>query len=281
MARFDWYQATVPVHPREVLDGLSESFADSFTWEDMRKAPQGYGFGRRLLDADGQVLQVWWGGCQEHPHVRASGDTSPAVAEVLRTRWPVHRVSRVDVCEDFAEPGAYDRIQELAKSVAEEDHIKVGTFGDHLVTMKGRTMTLGSRQSPTYMRLYDKAEELRQKFRGQADRLAGIPPELARLEFEIKPNGPDAKARVATAEPLALMGSSTWSRKLMHLVAGLDLEPFEAGKPYRQADDDRAWAFMMAQYGGMLGRRLADQGPCGLGRQIQDALAERIARRGR
>ncbi|HLP31320.1 MAG TPA: hypothetical protein VK150_08155, partial [Geothrix sp.] len=229
-------------------------------WQNMRKAPHGYGFGSTLSDAGGPILRVWWGGSHELPHVVASGEKAPAVADLLRSEWPGHRVSRVDVCEDYAEPGSYDRLQELALSVARDTGVKVGTAGDHLLTKEGRTLYLGAPTSHTRLRLYDKAAELRGQFHAQPDKLADIPAELARFEVQVRPQTPQAKAAAATADPVSLMGSAAWMRRLMLLVAGLELEPFHAGKVWRQADDDRAYAALLAQYGGLLQRICTDLG---------------------
>jgi hypothetical protein len=275
MARFDWYQATVPAEVGPLRAALEGAALGSHRWESMPKAPQGYRFGDVLHDDCGRVAAVWWGGSHDRPHVVASSDAAVPVSQVLRSTWPEHYVTRADPCMDFAEPGAYERLQGLALDVARERGIKVGTAGDHLVTMKGRTCYLGSPSSHTRLRIYDKAEELRQKFADQPQRLASIPAELARFELQVRPQTRQAKLAAATADPVALMGSAAWSRELLKRVAHLDLPPFEAGKPWRQADDDRAYAALLAQYGGLLGRIVRDLGSweC-LGLQLGQDLAE-------
>lgn len=275
MARFDWYQATVKAEPeavREVLSGLVETGG---WWEPAKKAPHGYYFGERLNDAHGLVAQIWWGGAHEHPHAVITGETAQAAAELLRAHLPDHRVSRADACIDYAEPGSYDRLQALALGVAKDRGIQVGTAGDHLVTMKGRTCYLGARTSHTRLRVYDKAEELRQKFAGQPSKLAGVPEELARLECQVRPQTSEAKQIASIVDPLTLMGSAAWMRELMRLVSGLELVPFVAGKVWRQSDDDRAYAALLAQYGGLLRRIAEAQGWEALGLQLRDDLAER------
>lgn len=282
MARFDWYQATVPASVADLQAALS-GVADGGAWSALAKPRQGYGAGMRLDDAGGRVCELWWGGMQEHPHVVATGETTPGVADVLRADFPVHRVSRADVCIDYAEPGAYDRLQDLALGVAGERGIKVGTAGDHLLTRQGRTAYFGSTKSHTMLRLYDKAAELRAKFQHDPARLLEVPAELARLECQVRPQTPQAKAAAAVAAPLALMGSAAWMRALMGMVAGIELEPFQAGRVWRQADDARAYAALLAQYGGLLQRLQDDLGSweC-LGLQMRDDLAERarLKRRG-
>jgi hypothetical protein len=191
-------------------------------------------------------------------------------------------VSRADVCEDYAEPGAYDRLQDLALGVAKDLQIKVGTAGDHLLTKEGRTLYLGAVSSHTRMRLYDKAEELRAKLAHDPLRLASVPAELARLEFQVRPKTPAAKLGASVAEPFALMGSASWSRELVRRATGLELAPFQAGQVWRRSDDERAYRACLAQYGGMLRRRMEEHGAwTALGAQIGDDLAELEASRSR
>jgi hypothetical protein len=277
VARFDWYQATVRAHPQVVIDCL-RGLSASAVQEDCQKVPHGYGAGVRLLDADGLVAQVWWGGTHTHPHAVLTGEMAAPGAELLRTHLADHSVTRADVCIDYAEPGAYDRLQGIALSVARERGVKVGTAGDHLVTMKGRTCYLGAPSSHTRLRLYDKAEELRQKFQNDLHRLLKVPDELARLECQVRPQTPQAKHAAATVEPMALMGSAAWMRELMRQVSGTELQPFLAGQVWRQADDDRAYAAVLAQYGGMFKRLASDLGGWDvLGLQLRDDLAQREA----
>lgn len=284
MARFDWYQATVRAEVGDIRACLFGLAADGGAWEPMQRVPHGYAFGDQLQAADGVLARLWWGGVHAHPHVVVSGEAAQSASELLRAELPDHSVSRADACIDYAEAGAYDRLQGLALGVARERRVRVGTAGDHLVTLRGRTLYLGAASSHTRLRLYDKAEELRQKFAKDPARLASVPDELARLECQVRPQTPHAKAEAARVDPVALMGSAAWMRDLMRQVADLDLHPFEAGRPWRQSDDDRAYSALLAQYGGLLKRVCGDLGSWDMvGRQIGFDLAEReaVANRGR
>lgn len=277
--RFDWYQATVEAELKPLFLDLEQACEGPAAWEPMQRAPHGYKFGQRLNDGDGQVCMVWWGGVHERPHVVSSGESAQFVAEVLRGHYAdSHRVSRADACVDYSEAGAYDRLQGIALGVAEECRVKVGTAGDHLLTKEGRTLYLGAPTSHTRLRLYDKAAELRQKFKGSM-RALDVPAELTRLECQVRPQTPAAKAAAAKVSPVELMGSCAWMRELMRRVSGLELAPFEAGRPWRQSDDDRAYAALLAQYGGLLTRMSVDLGSFDMvGRQIGHDLAEKAAR---
>lgn len=275
MARFDWYQATVRAEVPAVLGCLRQLGQE---WVHLRKAPHGYAFGDELHDADGVVARVWWGGVHAYPHAVISGEAAQAASELLRSELPDHAVSRADVCIDYAEAGAYDRLQGIAVGVARDRKVKVGTAGDHLVTLQGRTLYLGATSSHTRLRLYDKAAELRQQYARDPVRLAEVPGELARLECQVRPQTGEAKRQAAQAEPMVLMGAAAWMRELMRQVAGLELHPFEAGKPWRQSDHERARAAILAQYGGWLREELRQLGSweC-VGLQLGHDLAERDA----
>lgn len=276
MARFDYYQGTVKAPPAEVMEAMA-SLAPGGAWEHIKRPPQGYNVGQRLVDADGLVGTLWWGGVHGHPHALFSGETSPAGADLLRGRFAGrHTVARADVCIDYDEPGAYDRLQDSALLVAKDRNVKVGTAGDHLLTKEGRTVYLGAPSSHTRLRIYDKAAELRGQYANNLVKLLEVPDHLARLEVQVRPQTPVAKAAAALADPVSLMGSAAWTRELMRQVAGLELEPFNAGRMWRQSDDDRAYTALLAQYGGMLQRRQLLHGSwdC-LGLQLGQDLAER------
>jgi hypothetical protein len=275
VARFDWYQATVQAEVVDLKACLAD-LAPAGHWEHMNRAPHGYGFGDKLVDADGAACMVWWGGTHAHPHAVISGELAQPGSELLRAELPGHSVTRADACIDYAESGAYDRLQDLALTVAKDRGIRVGTAGDHLLTFKGRTCYLGAPTSHTRLRLYDKAAELRDKFAADPVRLSGVPEHLARLECQVRPQTSVAKVAAASVDPLTLMGSAAWMRELMRLVAGVELEPFEAGKVWRQSDDARAWAAVLAQYGGLFRRAQLELGSwqC-VGLQIGSDLAER------
>jgi len=142
--------------------------------------------------------------------------------------------------------------------------------------MEGRTLYLGAPTSHTRLRIYDKGAQLRAQFAKDPAKLATVPDHLARFEAQVRPQTASGRYNASKAEPMALMGSAKWLRKLMGIVAGLDIEPFQAGKPWRQSDDDRAYAALLSQYGGLLSRICGDLGSWDMvGRQIGDDLVTR------
>ena len=275
MAAFDWYQATVREDVNTVIEALW-GLSERATLEHGR-GMHGYGQSSRLEAADGLVAQIWHGGSHAYPHVVLTGEHAQPGAELIRARFPEHTVSRVDAREDFADAGAFDRIQAVLLDTARQHRVKVDTRGDHLLTMEGRTVYLGASSSACRLRLYDKAAELRGKLAANPALLAEVPEHLTRLEAQVRPQTQEAKRDFASIEPMAVMGSSAWLRRVWLHVAGLELEPVQVEKPWRQADDDRAYDYMLAHYGGVIGRRIAEQGAACFGLQLQHDLAEREA----
>jgi hypothetical protein len=188
----------------------------------------------------------------------------------------LHEVTRLDAREDFGDADAFDRMLPALLSAAERHRVRVDTRGDHLLRKEARTVYLGAPSSAVRLRQYDKAAELRSKFAADPVRLAAVPESLTRLEAQVRPQTHEGRKHFATIEPLAVMGSSAWLRDVWQAVAGMDLEPIQVGKAWRQSDDDRAYAYMLAQYGGCLSRLKADLGSwtC-VGEQIGHDLAER------
>jgi hypothetical protein len=267
MASFDWYQATIP-HPvddvLEVLHGLSEGL----------KLSHGrglHGFASTTIlgnEEEGPVAKVWHGGTHAYPHAVITGEWAQPGAELIRVSFPSHTVSRLDVREDYTDEGAFDRIQPHLLTAAKAHRVKVGTAGDHLLTMKARTTYLGSPSSSIRMRLYDKREEVLSKLPpGGVERVVawgkvseGFPDHWTRLEAQIRPHTKESRASFASIEPVDALGSSAWMREVWKAVAGLELQPVQVGRGYRVSDDERAYRYMLAQYGGVLGRLCRELG---------------------
>jgi hypothetical protein len=278
VARFDWYQATVPVPLGDLVERLFD--LDTGVKITHAKGHQGYAHTAVLVGESGTVARVMHGGTHTHPHAMLSGEMAQPGAELIRFAFPDHSVTRADACEDFGDEGAFDRIQPHLLDVARAHRVKVGTAGDHLLTMDGRTVYLGAPTSAVRLRLYDKAAEMRSRLAADPVRLGAVPQHLTRLEAQVRPQTRESRRQFATIEPMEVMGSSAWLRALWSLVAGLELNPVQVGKGYRQSDDQRAYSYLLAQYGGLLQRMAADLGDWAcVGKQIGSDLAERAPRR--
>ena len=274
MAAFDWYQATVPAPVDDVLEallGLSERATLLHT-----KGHNGYAHSTVVAGSDGPVGAVWHGGTHEHPHAYFTGDQADEGSQCIRAAFPEHYVTRFDPRVDFIDATAYERIQNVMIDVSREYRVKPRVMGDHLVHQQGRTFMLGSASSVVQERLYEKTAEQRAKFASDPARLAAIPDHWVRLEAQIRPQTRGSRLLSATLHPVAAMGSSPWLREVWRRVQGTELQPVQLGKVWRQADDERAYTCLLAQYGGLLQRMAEDHGSfCALGSQIGHDLSER------
>ena len=253
--RFDWYEATIEGDLGSLMEAVSEAGGEAGSWQaGERKPPHGYAGEQRLEDEYGLLAKVWYGGRQEHPHVLASGERTPAVAAILRREFAAHRVTRVDACVDFDGADTFDKFQAVMLGVAERSGITIDTRGDHLLTRVGRTTYLGAAQSPVRARLYDKAAELSQGLRSDPIRQAEVPAHLTRFEAQIRPKGRIAREHFASVSASECMGASRWLREVFAGIGGGMCDPVRAGLGYRQSDDTRGFNALMSQYGRLLHR---------------------------
>jgi hypothetical protein len=274
MIGFDWYQATVPRPVDDVLEALGELAPGLALGHG--KGHHGYAYSATLGNPEhGTVATVWHGGSHEYPHAVVTGDWAQPGAELIRARFPEHSVSRLDVREDFAGATTFDDLCPHLLAVAAQRRLQVGCAGDWALTHQARTLYLGSPKSDVRLRMYDKAAELRARFvhEWQAA-VAGVPKHLTRVEAQIRPANAAAKRVAASVDPVEALGCSRWMRDVWNAVAGLDLEPVQLGRKWRPADDDRAWSYLLAQYGGLLRRRMLEHGSwAALGAQLGEDLS--------
>jgi len=270
--RFDWYAASIKAPPGHLLEAF-EGITPGAHWTTLPKAQHGYGSAWSLVDIDGSVGQLWAGGMHAVPHIAITGDAAPAGAALLRECFPDHSVARADVIVlDAVSAGAYDSLQTHCLAVASEMKIRVGTNGDHLLTMQGRTLYLGAPLSKVRLRLYDKEAELRAKLRGNPLKLAAIPPGLVRLELQVRPSK-SGKRAAATAEPAELLGYARWTQELLSRIGLQGIVPYRLSGPVRQSDHDRAHWALLRQYGPHFWRLLGETGsPDLVGRNIFNDL---------
>ena len=269
MSSFDWYQGTIPRPVDDVLEVLS-ALAPRLAISHER-GMHGYASTTCLGNLDhGTVAKVWHGGTHPYPHAVVSGEWAQPGAELIRAEFPLHTVSRVDVRDDYIEEGAFDAIQALLLRVAKGHRVKVGTAGDHLLTKQGRTTYLGSPKSAVRMRLYDKRAEVmaqlpavgdaRQKAFLRLTKGEPFPDAWTRLEAQIRPATKEAKAEVAKLSPGQMWGCTPWTKEVVETMTGSELTSVQVARGYRVTDEERAYRFMLSQYGNVLRRMHADSG---------------------
>lgn len=248
--RFDWYAATLPAEdPFSVLAQLAGYLECDF--KSVGRGLHGYTEAFDLVNRGGVRARALLGGVNPGVHAWASGEDTDVFVETVRAGWPEHRVARADSAYDFDEAGTWERLYGLCVQFAEEKRLKVDQQGDWLRGEEGRTFYLGSRKSPAFVRLYEKGKQVA----GQTTdprAAASVSRDWVRLELQLRPQR-SAKSTVAGLPAEQVWAVSTWTRELVNRALQLDLQPV-VPSAYREADDDRALAFMLRQYGPLLGR---------------------------
>lgn len=258
--RFDWYQGTVPERDvQEVCKVVGSAFDYLNAWRPGR-AQNGYERAAELATGSIVKARIMWGGVNaDHGvHVLASGDDAPVLARCVRERWPDHKVSRFDSCEDYDEPGAYERLREIALRVATKHDVKANEIVSHRGD-DGCTLYIGSPTSAVRGRIYEKGKQL------------GGSPHWARAELQVRPSS-KVKGVCSRLPPSEVWGLSSWSQDLAVRMGNADLRRV-AMASWRPTDFERAYTSMLRQYGNTLRTLLDDLGSweC-VGKQIGDDL---------
>ena len=264
MVRFDDYTAkTQAANPYQ----LAELFGPGL------EVAQGRGFhqfGHRLAFKDGtgvEVGAVLWGGAHgDRSMIEVKGERTPEVVERLRSRFP-HRVTRGDACADFDAPGAWRRLLRPVLATKRKFRLYGERRGDWSQPEKGRTQYLGSDQSVTRLRLYEKGKQPEYAHLGRTD--------WVRAEIQVRPAAPAAKEQFAQLAPLEFWGASPWSRDLAGAILTEHVDPHPAGTVYRQSDEARKLHWLCKQYGPLLLSMLEDCGDwANVGRTIGSAMEQ-------
>lgn len=252
--QFDWYQATVYATPEALIGELMANLPPS------TERANGRGFNsftaRADLHCQGEVFAtVMHGGVNPHPNVKSTSDHAPALAGVLRHRWPTaHRISRVDVAADGRGDGYFDEVVRLMGDVGRSHRLK----GEKIIPDDlddGSTYYLGSRASPLRVRAYEKGKQL---FKETGDPVWRNFFDWVRVELQVRPEK-GFKTVAASLDPEAFWGCSQWTRDLASGI--LDLQPEAVTmKPTRIADHERAMRALTAQYGNTIIRQVEKLG---------------------
>ena len=213
--RFDAYCATIPeATMRDVAVTLADSM-DGIVNNGSRMKR----FGQVLSIDVGNRMAAWVG--QEeysgHVYVEAKGETTPALASVIREQYEYHKVPRADVCEDYDEPGAFERIQAIIRA-HKGPRVKGGYVALPDDLEDGRTWAAGVRGGVVYIRDYEAGKH--------PDRVHLNRPNWARFEGEFRPHYARDKLAASTMSPVEFFGLSSWSHKVGQAITGTDINRF-------------------------------------------------------
>lgn len=246
---FDWYQATVFAAPEAILRTLEGEIPVPLKRSE-GKGQNSFKSCVSLLSEDGEVYaSVSHGGVNPHPNVKSTGDHAPALAAVLRSIYPRHRVSRLDIKNDYRGETAFDDTVRLMGIGGRRFRLK----GEKIIPDDlddGSTYYLGSPKSALRLRCYEKGKQL---FKFTGDPLWRELFDWTRLELQVRPQK-DFKLTAARMAPEEFWGCAPWTRSIAAGV--LDMNPEQVTmKPTRVADHERAMRFLTAQYGATLIRQ--------------------------
>lgn len=268
MVRFDAYTATITAaEPRDVLALLSQV-------GQVETVKHGHGFhtfAQRASVRDGtgtEWASVQWGGSQgDRLMIEVKGEHTPAAAEAIRSTYPGHRVTRVDSCADFDEPGAFERLLKACGHVKAKHRLKGEKQGDwDDYPEDGRTLYLGARSSVTRLRLYEKGKQREYAHLGREH--------WVRLEVQVRPTK-QAREAFSKAGPIEVWGASRWTRDLAAEVLAQHIDPHPAGSTYRLPEREAALRWMCRQYGQHLVSLADDLGGWDvLGYTLRDVIEE-------
>jgi len=263
--RFDWYQASIPnVSPETIMQALSslDYYGD---WEQIRPM-KNYDSAAAFVVGDQTRFKINFGGQNDEfgANVVGSGADAQALADVVRERFPSHRVSRLDSCEDYHHPDAYRYLRELALSVGKQHKVQCREIVKPLPDSDdGRTLYLGSQTSAVSMRIYEKGKQL------------DCGNDWVRAELQVRPQK-DQKTLIAYLDSTEVWGLSKWSHSMAVQLGKKNLQRVQA-QVYQPSDHDRAYRFMIKQYRKVLEQMLASHGsPEAVGAQIFYDLANPI-----
>lgn len=240
MAKFDWYQATIPDDASSVASKLRERLDGCIDIRTSDKGGNGYLTSMLFLDRRGGELGRMMAGGNQHPNFRATSHRAVDAARVIREEWPVHRVTRLDVALDYTGHGAFDSLHRIAHDVAERNRMKSGLMMQPDLLDRGRTYRIGSPNSPVMVRLYEKG--LHEGTKGRIE-----DPDWTRLELQVRPQKA-AKSTFATVKPMDAWGATRWTSQLIEAVMGKEPTRIDIA-PRTDTEWERTQASLVQQYG--------------------------------
>ena len=216
--RFDCYGATIRTDtPRDIVLCLSEALNTK-----PEAGPIIRRFGQTTGFNVGPKLAVWMG-IDPNPqtdicYIEAKGETTPKVVAALREAFPMHSAPRVDVCEDYDEPGAFERLQGIVRA-SKGPRVKGGYIALPDDEKDGRTWAAGTRGGVGYIRVYEAGKH--------PDRLHLGRPNWARAELEARPHYARDKLAAGWMTPLQIWGLCSWTHRVGERLTTCAINRFE------------------------------------------------------
>lgn len=229
--RFDAYTASIKDQKyRYVADSIADRLGGIVA---AGKPMPRYG---EVVNVDvGNRMACWVGVNTDsgHIYVEGKGETSPGLADSLRVNFPDHSAPRIDVCEDFNEPGAFDALIGIVRG-AKGPRVKGGYVALPDDVEDGKTWAAGVRGGVGFIRCYEAGKH--------PDRVHLGKPNWARLELECRPHYARDKVAAARMTPLQVWGMSAWTRAVGEAVTHVEIPRFQA--EIRQYSHDKTTRYI-------------------------------------
>lgn len=259
--RFDAYAGTIRERSLvEVAEGIQSTLgARILNGNAMRR----YG---QVLNIDLQGRQAAWVGydkANESVYFEGKGETSPALVECIRAKFPEHQTARADVCEDYDEPGAFELLVDTVRQ-HKGDRVKGAFVNLPDDPSDGRTWCAGVRGGVAFMRVYEAGK--------MAERRALGRPNWARAELEARPHYARDKIAAATMSPIEFWGYAAWSQRVGQALAKVPIPRFEPA--LRDGSFDKTTEYLAKTFRRHWMEMLSDFGDweC-IGREMQEIWA--------
>lgn len=243
--RFDGYGATIRTDkPRAVIECLADTMGGL-----PGPGPHMRRYGPTTRVQVGERMAAWVGvdHANETVYVEAKGETTPAAVDALRSHFPGHSAPRLDVAEDFDQPGAFERLQALVRS-RKGVKVKAGYVALPDQTEDGRTWAAGARGGVGYIRVYEAGKH--------PDRVHLARPNWSRIELEARPHYSRDKLAAAVMTPAQVWGLSAWTHSVGEALTECPIPRFEP--EVRRYSFDKTTAYIARTFRRHLAEMLAN-----------------------
>lgn len=231
---FDWYQVTLPNAEGKASCSVggadeAEAISAAFGWARTNglhpgriggghngyRAALPFTEGPQSIDSVFRVNSGSTGGLMPNLMLTGGHGACARLAPALQLAFPGARLSRADAALDWSQPGLWDALHRMAKTLA-KGNVKLGGVRT-IESDTGRTFYLGSRTSTVSLRVYEKDRERAAK--GVIDAV-DIDPDLIRIEWTFRPQS-KSKAGMAKLSPGQMIRTSVWARDFMARAAAI------------------------------------------------------------
>lgn len=243
---YDWYSVSIEICPDLFLH---DYIFKSLHYEVCDVVPcsprNGYQSAYQVVSDGGVYLTVYYGGASQKGKITvfASGVYSERFYDFIFNSGLVYSLVRCDIALDFNSAGAWLDNFNCLDLIGSEFSLKklfVGPPDSERSddVLDGRTFYLGSRTSPSFLRLYEKGKKDNPYF-----------PNWVRLELEFKPKNQEARLFYARATKLEVLAASSFVAKVFSRTFEVGDVPCSPGTVRSLPSYERTLLHLFKQYG--------------------------------